>query len=194
VNGPVSVNGDIHGWGWWVSGDYGDTLGTTFLPPNFFKGAAADYDPTTNSGKPRYCGKAISGGDSDDMMVNFGSNHAGGPTLPSPMALATSSRTPSTRGLSIKPPTPSAAAAGRSTAARVETVLRGTAISTRPIPTVCRAASSRRSDHVMAARSSARTRTEAATIRAGDGLIFRVCFDQTERSSFYRLPSRRVKN
>jgi prepilin-type processing-associated H-X9-DG protein len=78
LNGPVSVNGDIHGWGWWVSGDYGDTLATTFLPPNFFKGAAADFNPQTNSGKPRFCGKAISGGESDDMLVNFGSNHPGG--------------------------------------------------------------------------------------------------------------------
>jgi prepilin-type processing-associated H-X9-DG protein len=74
----VSVNGDIHGWGWWVSGDYGDTLYSTFLPPNFFKGPAADYNPQTNSGKPRFCGKAISGGESDDMLIGFGSNHPGG--------------------------------------------------------------------------------------------------------------------
>jgi prepilin-type processing-associated H-X9-DG protein len=77
-NGPVSVNGDIHGWGWWVSGDYGDTLYSTFLPPNFFKGNAADYNPVTGSGKPRFCGKAISGGESDDMLISFGSNHPGG--------------------------------------------------------------------------------------------------------------------
>jgi prepilin-type N-terminal cleavage/methylation domain-containing protein/prepilin-type processing-associated H-X9-DG protein len=78
LNGPVSVNGDIHGWGWWVSGDYGDTLYSTFLPPNFFKGPASDYDPLTNSGKPRFCGKAISGGESDDFLISFGSNHPGG--------------------------------------------------------------------------------------------------------------------
>ena len=78
LNGPASANDDIHGWGWWFSGDYGDTIDTTFLPPNFFKGAAADYNPATGSGKPRYCGKAISGGESDDMLVNFGSNHPGG--------------------------------------------------------------------------------------------------------------------
>jgi prepilin-type N-terminal cleavage/methylation domain-containing protein/prepilin-type processing-associated H-X9-DG protein len=78
LNGPQSVNGDIHGWGWWVSGDYGDTTFNTFFPPNFFTGAAADYNPQTNSGKPRYCGKAISGGESDDMLVTSGSNHPGG--------------------------------------------------------------------------------------------------------------------
>jgi prepilin-type N-terminal cleavage/methylation domain-containing protein/prepilin-type processing-associated H-X9-DG protein len=77
-NGPVSVNGDIHGWGWWVSGDYGDTLYSTFFPPNFFKGPSADFNPQTMSGKPRYCGKAISGGESDDMLITFGSNHPGG--------------------------------------------------------------------------------------------------------------------
>jgi prepilin-type N-terminal cleavage/methylation domain-containing protein/prepilin-type processing-associated H-X9-DG protein len=78
LNGPQSVNGDIHGWGWWVSGDYGDTTFNTFFPPNFFRGPAADYNPVTASGKPRYCGKAISGGESDDMLVTSGSNHPGG--------------------------------------------------------------------------------------------------------------------
>jgi len=77
-NGPQDVNGDIHGWGWWQSGDYGDTMYSTFFPPNFFKGPAADFDPSTHSGKPRFCGKAISGGESDDMLVTFGSNHPGG--------------------------------------------------------------------------------------------------------------------
>jgi prepilin-type N-terminal cleavage/methylation domain-containing protein/prepilin-type processing-associated H-X9-DG protein len=77
-NGPISVNGDIHGWGWWVSGDYGDTTFNTFFPPNFFFGGAADYNVQTGNGKPRYCGKAISGGESDDMLVTAGSNHPGG--------------------------------------------------------------------------------------------------------------------
>jgi prepilin-type N-terminal cleavage/methylation domain-containing protein/prepilin-type processing-associated H-X9-DG protein len=77
-NGPASANDDIHGWGWWVSGDYGDTMYSTFLPPNFFKGPAADYNPATGNGKPRFCNKAISGGESDDFLVDFGSNHPGG--------------------------------------------------------------------------------------------------------------------
>jgi prepilin-type N-terminal cleavage/methylation domain-containing protein/prepilin-type processing-associated H-X9-DG protein len=78
LNGPQSVNGDIHGWGWWVSGDYGDTTFNTFFPPNFFTGAAADFNPATGSGKPRFCNKAISGGESDDMLITSGSNHPGG--------------------------------------------------------------------------------------------------------------------
>ena len=50
LNGPATANDDIHGWGWWVSGDYGDTHVPTFFPPNFFKGAAADYNPPTGGG------------------------------------------------------------------------------------------------------------------------------------------------
>jgi prepilin-type N-terminal cleavage/methylation domain-containing protein/prepilin-type processing-associated H-X9-DG protein len=78
LNGPSQANDDIHGWGWWVSGDYGDASYSTFFPPNFFKGGAADYNPQTGSGKPRFCGKAISGGESDDMLITFGSMHPGG--------------------------------------------------------------------------------------------------------------------
>jgi len=83
LNGPGQVgasggNDNIHGWGWWVSGDYGDTNYNTFFPPNFFFGPAADYNPANPGQKPRFCGKAISGGESDDMLVTFGSNHPGG--------------------------------------------------------------------------------------------------------------------
>ena len=67
-----------------------------------------------------------------------------GPTSPSSMARSISSRTPSTRGTPTAPPTSSVVAAGRRTTARAASVLQGMAISSRRIPQVSNAASSRR--------------------------------------------------
>jgi len=83
-----------------------DTIGTTFLPPTFSQG---EPRITTRRQAAENRGSAArhQRRESDDMLVNFGSNHPGGPTSPSSMARATSSRAPSTRGLSTRPPTPS---------------------------------------------------------------------------------------
>jgi prepilin-type processing-associated H-X9-DG protein len=34
------ANGDIYGFNWWTSGDYGDTTFCTIFPPNYFKSDA----------------------------------------------------------------------------------------------------------------------------------------------------------
>src|SRR5262249_53111693 len=90
---PSNGNNANTFFGWWTSPDMGDTMFNAFFPPNYFKGKAADYNPTLNplapgSGWPRYCGLAISGGGgsgtvnpgqlADDMLVTASSNHPGG--------------------------------------------------------------------------------------------------------------------
>src|SRR5262249_38668013 len=70
-------------FGWWTSGDYGDTMCNTFFPPNYFKSKAADYNPQNTSQFPAFCGGAISGGGgftgpTDDMLVTYRSNHPAG--------------------------------------------------------------------------------------------------------------------
>ena len=79
LNGPVSVNGDIHGWGWWVSGDYGDTMYIDIPPAQLSSRGQPRITTRRQAAENRgICGKAISGGESDDFLVDFGSNHPGG--------------------------------------------------------------------------------------------------------------------